>query len=150
MGHCISALITQNSVNESVAKKYDLPILTEGDFLIVALDPSHADYWDEKLGFNYEKLSSIMMDTKCIHYFAEELGLHKFAIIYTDYFGGVGSQSSAVYKSGQQIMPPTKDGINKALKMIGVQKHGDKDEFDSINLGKYRHFDNYFKKYNDL
>lgn len=150
MGHRISAIIGKSPVNIEVARKYDLPIFTEDEFVIVALDPSHADFWDEKLGFNYERKSEILMDTACTHHLVNELGLSKFAIIFTDYFGGAGEQEAAVYENGVQIMPPTKDGINRALKMLGVQKNRTNDEFDSINLGKYRNFDEYFEKYEDL
>ncbi len=77
------------------------------------------------------------MDTTCTHFFVKELGLTKFAIIFTDYFGGIGEQIAVVYENGKQIMVPTTDGINAALEMLGVQKNGKKDEFDSINLRKY-------------
>lgn len=150
MGHRISALVAKSPVNEGAAEKYDLPIFPEGDFVIIGLYPSHADYWDEKLGFKYEKISDIFLDTKCTHYFAQELGLGEFAIIFTDYFGGVGEQLAAVYEGGKQIMPPTPNGINKALAILDVNKMDSKDEFDSINLGKYRDFDDYFEKYEDL
>jgi hypothetical protein len=150
MGHRISALIAKSPIMEDVAEKYDFPVFPEGDFVIIGLYPSHADYWDEKLGFKYEKVSDILMDTKCTHFLAKELGLSKFAIIFTDYFGGIGYQLAAVYEGGKQTMPPTKNGINKALKILGVYKSDSKDEFDSINLGKYRDFDDYFEKYEDL
>ncbi len=150
MGHSISALIAKTPVNQEAAGKYDLPVFSEGEFVIIAFCHHSYDYWDEKLGFKYKKVSDIMMDTTCTHYLAEKLGLKQFAIIHTDYFAGVGDQEAVVYENGKQIMPPTKGGINKALIMLGVQRSRSKDEFDSINLGKYRHFDDYFEEYNDV
>lgn len=150
MGHYITALIGKGPINKEVAEKYDLPTFDENGFVIVALHPTHADYWDEKLGYGYKARSEIIMDTECTHFFAKELGFKKFAIINTDYFGGVGEQIATVYHKAEQIMMPTKDGINEALKLIGVKKRLSRDYFDSINLGKYRNWGDYFEKYNDL
>jgi hypothetical protein len=147
MGHHITALIGKAPVNKESAEKYDLPLFEENGFVIVALCRTHTDYWDEKLGYGYKKKSEIIMDTECTHFFAKELGLTKFAIINTDYFGGIGEQIAAVYENAEQILPPTKDGINSALKTLGVKKRLFHDYFDSINLRKYRDWDDYFEQY---
>ncbi|MBV1909351.1 MAG: hypothetical protein KUG78_08510 [Kangiellaceae bacterium] len=81
---------------------------------------------------------------------AKEIGLSEFAIICTDYFGGVGEQIAAVYQGDTQKFPPSEDGISNALKEIGVKRSLFKDEFDTIGLGKYRNWDGLFDKYEDL
>jgi hypothetical protein len=150
MGHCISALIGKVPIDKNKAAQYDLPFFEKNGFVIVALDPSHADFWDEKLGYGYEKVSEILMDTKCTHFLAKEIGLTEFAIIHTEYFGGVGEQFAASYQSETQTLAPSEDGINKALKRIGVKRNLLKDEFDTIGLGEYRNWDGLFEKYEDL
>ena len=150
MGHHISAIIGKAPINKEKADEYDLPYFVENSFVIVALEASHIDFWDKKLGYGYEKMSKLFMDSKCTHFFAQEIGLSNFAIIFTDYFGGSGSQSATVYNSGKQILPPTENGVNKALRKIGVERSLFKDEFDTIGLGKYRHWEGLFEKYEDL
>jgi hypothetical protein len=55
--------------------------------------------------------------------------------IYTDYFGGIGEQSSELYLNGEKLFEY--HTINEGLRKIGVIK-GYSDEFDAINLGNYR------------
>jgi len=92
------------------------------------------------------------------HSIAEQIGAKRYAIINTDYVGGIGSQAAVVYDHGNVSMETQAGGhgvINKALRMLGVERvpGGERltgyDEFDSIGLGKYRDFDDYFVKYRD-
>ncbi len=82
--------------------------------------------------------------------------LGKCAYIETSYFGGLGVQISETWDKGIRIDGPliSYDGvenkmnykdvtvvdypINRALKNLGILKEEDKDEFDTIGLGKYR------------
>jgi hypothetical protein len=64
--------------------------------------------------------------------------------IETDYFGGFGDQSAKLYRDDTILMNEStqKDivynPINKALKMMGIKAKKGMDEFDTINLGRYR------------
>jgi len=64
--------------------------------------------------------------------------------IETDYFGGFGDQSAKLYRDDIILMNEStqKDivynPINKALKMMGIKAKKGMDEFDTINLGRYR------------
>ena len=136
-------------INSERAKELDLPTFTEGDFAIVGLNASHSDHWAERLGVACRFMSDMMHDDAVTQAFAKALGISKFALIYTDYFGGAGEQYATVYENGQRVLGVTPDGINQALSVIGVMCLENKDEFDSIGLGKYRRFDNHFKKYWD-
>lgn len=82
--------------------------------------------------------------------------LGKCAYIETAYFGGIGTQFSIIWEKGQQIEGPliSYDGIepkvkyqqvkrvegaiNQALRLLGVRRQEDKDEFDTVGLGRYR------------
>jgi hypothetical protein len=71
-----------------------------------------------------------------------------FVSIRTDYFGGFGEQSASINITKENgwwnILRKSDDdnAINQILKEYGVIKDpkyfGTKDEFDTINLGKYR------------
>ena len=88
-------------------------------------------------------------DSAVTQTFAQALGISRFALINTEYFGGIGEQYATVYENGKRTLDVTSDGINQALSMIGVTRADGNDEFDSIGLGKYRRFDDHFEKYWD-
>jgi len=78
-----------------------------------------------------------------------------FMAISTDYFGGAGDQSASLNETiifGDNFhYKKTKvshdvDAIDKLLAEYGVIRVGDKDEFDSIDLGRYRSNDDYIKE----
>ena len=144
MAHFISAIVGKLPIDKTKAKAYDLPVFEEGDFVIVGLYPSHTDYWSEKLGFDHGDSEELLMDMPCVHFFAEELGLSQFAIIFTDYFGGVGEQGAVVYEDGKRLSVKKTHPINWALNRLGVKRIDKQDEFDTVGLGKYRNFDDYF------
>lgn len=64
--------------------------------------------------------------------------------IETDYFGGFGEQSAKLYRDNLVLMnedtrkDPVSNPINQALKMMGVEAKPGMDEFDTVNLGRYR------------
>jgi len=73
----------------------------------------------------------------------------KIAFLYADTFGGVGEQYAVVWEHGKILKeyPTTWNDnphtwvhmpINQALKVMGVIREGKYDEFDTMQLGKYR------------
>lgn len=62
----------------------------------------------------------------------------------TDYFGGSGHQSAILKINGEIVYSESSEfnymvsPINNVLKMMGVVKNSNMDEFDTIGLGKYR------------
>ena len=57
------------------------------------------------------------------------------AYVEAEYFGGVGEQRAVVWRDGAGTEPAT---INDALQILGVRRTADRDEFDSIGLGRHR------------
>ncbi len=149
--HYITALVGKLPIDEAEAVKYDLPIFKENGFAIVALNVNHSDYWTEKLNCPRVGSTQIILDCGVTHLFARALfGDRPFAIISTDYFGGYGDQSAAVYEGNAVVFQKTSTtpgAINEALKRIGVKRGWFSDEFTALNLAKYRCFDKFFKKY---
>jgi hypothetical protein len=149
MGHHLSAIITSSSIDVTTATSFDLPVFVENGFTIIALDAEHSDYWQQQLGLMDHSTPEMILDCVVTHHFAQQIGATRYAIIETDYFGGVGDQMAVVYENQHMLMPPTHGGINAALRLLGVQRRGDVDEFDTIHLGRYRDFSAYFEKYRD-
>ncbi|WP_423393812.1 hypothetical protein [Burkholderia sp. LMG 21824] len=94
----------------------------------------------------FERLSTLVADA--LSTFSKA---GKIAYVETDYFGGEGAQSSAVWERGELILPPRQSStddpglalgeraINAALRKLGaVSVEGAVDLFDSIGLGNFR------------
>jgi len=62
----------------------------------------------------------------------------RFAVIQTDYFGGMGGQWAAAFDAEVRVTP---DGstINRALEALGVRATATEDAFDVVGLGTFRH-----------
>lgn len=71
-----------------------------------------------------------------------------YAIICTDYFGGVGTQWAGVFVGKKLIN--TEYTINKALSILGVKTQPNFDEFDTVGLSSPRHNPEYLEKYVDM
>lgn len=81
----------------------------------------------------------------------------KFIKVDTDYFGGFGEQSAVMFevsttgtykKTGYRKVKSFKSKhypINEALVELGVVKNSGMDEFDTIDLGKYRSNEDFLK-----
>jgi len=64
----------------------------------------------------------------------------------TDYFGGCGEQYATLFINNKVEEIETRDPIDEGLKMLGVISNDDMDEFDTINLGRYRDYSDIEKK----
>lgn len=66
-----------------------------------------------------------------------------------EYFGGEGAQSSIGFYFGQteieKVQKP--DAINVLLKFFGVKCEPGKDEFDTVELGRYRKTEEWIKNH---
>lgn len=160
MGHAITAIITKNPIDENKAKELDLACFHEKNVTIIGLDTCHSEFWAKQFGiyddssdfFGYPAGVFVNSTLKL----AEAIGISKFALITTDYFGGIGVQAGRVFINNKEVILDGYNSddalfkgvtINATLKYIGVKKSLFKDEFDTINLSKYRSFDSYYDNY---
>ncbi len=76
----------------------------------------------------------------------------QIAYLEIDLFGGVGERAAAVWEQGQLKWGPERNqsgdkvelrenATNRALRIIGVQVNNEYDEFDALELGRYRRTD---------
>jgi len=150
MGHHISAIITLQSVDRDVADTLGLPVFVEGEATIVGLDAGHSDAWSERLGIPHASYSHMIHDSAMTLEFARRLKITEFALIETDCLGGAGCQTAALYVRERCYRPTGAKPINQTLAKLGIIRVGDRDEFESIGLNKYRSFDEFFEKTFDL
>lgn len=164
MGHNIQAIITLEPVDAVVIATFDLVLIREGQVNIIPLDMDHSNVWTENLSLQDQCLHDIPLCNHTTLEFARRMGLRNFAVIETEFFGGVGTQAAAVYQDGKCTfsVPHLDDGeeavparateighINYALKLLGLEPQRGKDRFETAGLHKYRGFDDYFEKYWD-
>lgn len=150
MGHCIRAIIgTHEDVHKIAdawvrAKEIELPqgfgmvfcttVLLED---IEELMESSGEVIDYSLFPELEYFNASVKELMESYSFRTKL-----AYIETDYFGGTGTQAGILYENGKPAAPKNGEGaINALLKELGVWRKPDKDEFDMLGLGKYRHME---------
>lgn len=158
MGHNITALILKGKYDKEIAKNYDLVSKEIGfNLTLFHVDHYYSAYWQFKFGLKE------YLKTPPTNYmiFPTELALAEimkkistnndieFAIISTDYFGGMGSQFASVYKN-ETLASESITTISKALEFLGVKREKGLDEFDTVGLGNIRSQPDILDKYREL
>lgn len=144
MGHKINAFIGKDhaiqKLSDSWIKARAVP-LKQGCSMVYLTDGLFDDITelygtdDELNGAQFESFTTAVFELM-----QEYSNCCMLAYIETDYFGGTGTQSGILFKNGRVIIEPTQKEniINIILHELGVYREDGKDEFDSIELGKYR------------
>lgn len=158
MGHAITAIVLKGKFDIEKAKNYDLiPVKLKYDLSLFFIDGHYTCYWQ------YKMRTSGFLETNCkeITWFPSEEVIFelmknitgnenvRFAIIQTEYHGGMGSQYANIYKGKNNTNLSAKT-INQVLCEIGVLKENGMDEFDTVGLGVYRVNPEYLYKYSEL
>jgi hypothetical protein len=149
MAHQITALVGRLPVDEDAAAQFGLTVIANSGFAIVPLDAEHEDAWEQRLGVPGGETGAILLDCPVAHVFARRIfGDEAYAVVDTDYWAGVGEQAAVVYKAGDVVLPLAKaeyGPINAALAFLGVVRSAECDEFDTIDLGRIRDVEKYFR-----
>ena len=158
MGHHITAINLKGNYDEKKAESFDL----FGKELGFGLTLFHIDHyysacWQYKLGtagmielFNIN--SSIFPCELALEELMKSISDKaepQYAIIQTDYFGGLGEQYANVFKYKTNDNPRART-INEALYHLGVRTKSELDEFDMVGLGGIRSQPEFLEKYSDL
>lgn len=159
MGHSITALVLKGDCDAPVMQRYDLrPIGLGFGLQLCHIDHYYAACWQKKMGvhgslpLDLPDLPAIFPREGALLQIAREvLGTPKpqFAVIMTEYLGGVGGQWAQVYCGGD-IARDSLHTINNALRFLGVVAQPGKDEFDTVGLDGLRENPEYLEKYVDL
>lgn len=159
MGHHITAIVLKGDYDQALAETFDLYGVALGfDLHMFFIDHYYSAYWQAKLGVN-EELAFVKGAEHVIYpneaALVELLQMIKgsrfvsFAIIVTNYFGGMGDQFAQVYQQ-TTLVSPHFNTISKALEWLGVVPVKNLDAFDTVGLSKYRSNPEYLDKYYDL
>jgi hypothetical protein len=64
----------------------------------------------------------------------------RLAYLEAEFFGGAGTQACVLFERGsrKEGMLVSGSAINEALRFLGVVPNDDRDEFDSLRLGRHR------------
>lgn len=158
MGHSITAIILKGEFDKDKAKGFDL-LHTSLDFglSLFHIDHYYSACWQHKLNTSGQlALSNI----DCI-IFPREIAISEiiknisssenpeYAIILTDYVGGVGNQYANVFVNSDNANRNITT-INQALRHLGVRAKNGIDEFDTLGLDKIRSQPAHLDKYVEL
>ena len=147
MGHMIRAIIGKENVIRSISERRvnaEMISLTQRSALIFLNDSLFDDISetvDPKNTCNYPHLYFLSDPVIC--FLKEHSAGAQLIYIETDYFGGYGTQAGVFFENGEMKYGPT-DGngtVNHLLKLLGVKRHLFKDEFDTLELYRYRDMD---------
>jgi len=159
MSHCITALIVRDKPFDVLAARdWDVVRVPLGAGLcLVHIDHYYTAYWQKRRG-EVAKLDvppdfsglfpreGVVLSLAAALTGAVDRGeAPTFALVMTDYFGGVGDQWASAYVNGRRI--PDVRHVNDALRALGVQAIGEADEFDTVGLGKHRSSPDYLERY---
>ena len=158
MGHAITAIILKGSFDTNKAREFDLFAIPLGfELSLFHIDHYYSACWQHKLQTKGQlELSNINSPV-----FPAEIAIcdivkrissseiPEYAIIMTDYFGGVGYQYANVFKNNTNADKKVKT-INQALRHLGVPANDSQDEFDTVGLNKIREQPNFLEKYIDI
>ena len=158
MSHNIRAIILKGHYDKSKAEKFDL----FGKELPFNLTLFHIDDYQTAC-WQYQLKTVGQLETSITNnfIFPGEIAIAEviksistdekplYAIIQTDYFGGMGNQYASVYQYKDNIDKNAKT-INQVLVHLGVKSNGQFDEFDTIGLSYIRSQPDIFEKYIEL
>ncbi|GIH99959.1 hypothetical protein [Planobispora takensis] len=159
MPHRICALVIAGEVDAERARAVGLhAVLLHEGIGVFPVDHYFSAYWAATRGNE----ASLDLPARCrTGVFPAEAVLYDlvrevtgtdeplFAIIQTEYFGGVGDQWAAAF-AGERRLTTDEASINEALAALGVRASGAADEFDVIGLGTFRSNPDHLDRYGDL
>ncbi|MBB6052253.1 hypothetical protein [Armatimonas rosea] len=147
MGHSISGLLLKGPYEPVRAAQLGMPSRSlPFDLTLFFCEWRLAEYWSRILGISgelpipdsiappYPRDQVLITLMQTITQQPEPL----FAILATDYFGGIGSQAAFVFQGERRVTPEGEDSINAALVRLGVISVPGHDAFETLGLDKIR------------
>lgn len=161
VGHSICALIVGEPFDERATREWDVVGLPVGQSLrLVHISHYYTGYMQARRGETATldvpaDFPGIFPREAVVASLAAALAGDRpigaaapFAVVLTDYFGGVGDQWACAFVAGRRV-EAVRD-INAALRAMGVQAAAGLDEFDTIGLARHRSTPDYLARYEDL
>jgi len=157
MSHSITAILLHGPYDVEAAAEFDLRGVPLGHGLtLFHITHYYTACWQKKLGvqgdlegarprslpFPAERVIAVLM-TRITGRQPD------FAVIATDWFGGIGSQWAQVYH-GDSAADPSIIGISGALRWLGVVAKPGRDEFETVGLDRIRHTPDWLDRYVEM
>ncbi|OKJ04994.1 hypothetical protein AMK18_07430 [Streptomyces sp. CB01249] len=158
MSHEICALVIAGPVDAQRAHSVGLrALLVHEGVSVFPVSHYFSAYWAAKRGNSAlldlpDGLSLLFPTEAVLRDLVREVtgtGRPRFAIIETNYFGGVGDQGAVAFH-GEERLTPDGASINQALAALGVRATASTDEFEVIGLTGFRHNPEYLDVYVEL
>lgn len=159
MGHSITAILIRDHFDAEAARRYDLrPLALEQSITLFHISHYYSAYWQSVLGTSggldvpVEYIEELLPYEPVLRAMVVEITSRAeptFAIIRTEYFGGIGDQLACAFE-GERRITSDRATINEALLALGVKKREGLDEFDTIGLGRHRSSPEYLERYEEL
>lgn len=156
MAHNLTAIILKGKFSLKKALYYDLtPIYLKYDLTLFIINIYFTEYWQCKilkkrstLDLNLADCPTMFPTDQVIAYIVKDISLENalFAVIFTEYHGGVGIQFASIFE-GYINKNKSITRINDALAALGVIREDDLDEFDTLGLSLFRREPAYLEKY---
>ncbi|HEY4056744.1 MAG TPA: hypothetical protein VGM39_09045 [Kofleriaceae bacterium] len=152
MSHNICGLIVDGAYDTSLAESLDLrPMLTYGQLTLLPIN----HYWSAVQAAVRSRPGTLDMpvdgliptEAVIVDIVREltKLEAPRFAIIFTEYFGGMGEQCASAFAGERRLT--TGSSINESLRALGVVAAPGLDEFDTVGLAHHRHNPSYLAVY---
>lgn len=145
MSHCICALVLSSPYDHEIARSYGLhERLAYGSLSLFPISHYWSAYWQAKRGNVDGMLAAVDVPgifptegvIRAVACELTRLPTPRFAVIMSDYFGGVGDQWAIAFEGERALTPVA--SVNAALRELGVVRAQGLDEWDTIGLGNYR------------
>jgi hypothetical protein len=141
VGHNLNAFILKGDFDRARAAEFDLRrVSLPFDLTLFPVVDGYIDAWADRLGI-HGSFPEPACNFLVVHHMMKSIAVDPlFAVIGTDYFGGLGGQAAGAYHGDQVVLEPSssEDSINTALRLLGVARESGKDEFDTIGLRTLR------------
>ena len=159
MPHSITAVVLKGGFDAKKAAQFDLFGVPLGFGLtLFHIDHYYSACWQHQLQTSgcldlTNKSGNVIVPSEIVIYeLLRRIAAAQppqFALLVTDYFGGVGSQYANVFH-GPVNADPGVLRISPALRHLGVPAAPGQDEFDTVGLSRIRSQPDWLEKYGDL
>ena len=155
MGHVIQAIITKSKISEKMSSELENVLVVDlpWGFKLIPMTMGLFEEIQEhagKMGDSGSENDTLFLSSAVQHYLQRLSEFGDVMYLETDYFGGEGSQCAIMWRKGDVEFdlcfadtPEHPSPISRALKKMGVDATGYFDEFDALELHKYRHMESF-------
>jgi hypothetical protein len=153
MGYELQAIIGREAAISRAAKAVSKAVVVplEQELLMIPLGEDLHDELQTRFAGGEGDHSDhfIYLSVAVAEWIAEASEKGPLAYVEADYFGGIGKQSSVVWKEGKVILEPAhgeRGPINRALRALGVRAQPNKDEFETVGLRRHRDMEDWLEE----